>query len=123
MATKRVNQETAILVKTINNAILEKKGDRLINLDLSKLDNSIAEYFIICDGNSDTQVNAIASYVEQMVKLNLKEKPWKKEGVSNSEWILLDYSNVVVHIFQTESREFYNLEKLWADANTILIDK
>lgn len=123
MAVKRVNQETAILVKTINNAILEKKGERLLNLDLTKIDNSIAEHFIICDGNSDTQVSAIASFIEQMVKSNLNEKPWKKEGLNNSEWILLDYSNVVVHIFQTESREFYNLEKLWADADTILIDK
>ncbi len=123
MAVKRDNQETAILVKTINNAILEKKGENLLNLDLTKIDNSVAEHFIICHGNSETQVGAIASFIEEMVKTNLNEKPWRKEGLNNREWILLDFVNVVVHIFQTESREFYNLEKLWADADTIMIDK
>ncbi len=122
MAVKRMKQETAILIKTINNAILEKNGENLLNLNLAKIDNSVADHFIICHGNSDTQVNTIASFVEEMVKVNLKDKPWKKEGLNNCEWILLDYVNVVVHIFQPQSREFYNLEKLWADGETIIVD-
>ncbi|PLX09357.1 MAG: ribosome silencing factor [Marinilabiliales bacterium] len=123
MVKKHLDQEAAILVKTINNAILEKNGENLLNLNLSKSDNAVAEYFIICHGNSETQVKAIADNVEKMVKTNLNDKPWNKEGLNNSEWILLDFVNVVVHIFQPEHREFYKLEKLWADADTILIDK
>lgn len=117
-----MDQETAILVKTINNAILERKGEDLLNLNLKKIDNSVAEHFIICHGNSETQVVSIADNVEKMVKENLGHKVWKKEGNDNKEWILLDFANVVVHIFITEQREFYKLEKLWADAETIKID-
>jgi ribosome-associated protein len=122
MAKKIIIQKTEILIKTINNAILKKKGENLLNLDMTKLDNAVAKHFIICHGSSSTQVRSIASYVEEMVRENLNEKPWKKEGYNNSEWILLDFVNVVVHIFQPNSREFYKLEKLWADAKTILIE-
>ncbi|MDD2387222.1 MAG: ribosome silencing factor [Bacteroidales bacterium] len=122
MVKRRIKQETAILLKTINNAILEKKGEELLNLNLTEIENTVAEYFIICHANSSTQVNAIANSIEEMVKKNTGEKPWKKEGYSNSEWVLLDYVNVVVHVFQTQSREFYKLEKLWADAETTLIN-
>ncbi len=122
MVKRRIKQETAILLKTINNAILEKKGEELLNLNLTEIENSVAEHFIICHANSSTQVKAIANSIEEMVKKNIGEKPWKKEGYSNSEWVLLDYVNVVVHVFQTQSREFYKLEKLWADAETIIID-
>lgn len=122
MVKRGTKQETAILLKTINNAILEKKGDDLLNLDLTKIDNAIAKHFIICHGNSSTQVKSIADFVEKMVRENVNEKPWKKEGYENSEWILIDYVDVVVHIFQSQAREFYKLEKLWADAKTILIN-
>ncbi|MDD2635647.1 MAG: ribosome silencing factor [Bacteroidales bacterium] len=121
MVKLRIKQETAVLLKTINNAILEKKGEELLNLDLTKIDNTVAEHFVICHANSSTQVSAIASSIEQMVKENIGEKPWKKEGYDNKEWILLDYVNVVVHVFQTQAREFYKLEQLWADAKTLLI--
>lgn len=122
MVKRGTKQETAILLKTINNAILEKKGDDLLNLDLTKIDNAVAKHFVICHGNSSTQVKSIADFVEKMVRENVNEKPWKKEGYENSEWILIDYVDVVVHIFQSQAREFYKLEKLWADANTILIN-
>lgn len=122
MAKSNSIQETSILIKTINNAILEKKGEELLNLDLTTIDNAVAKHFVICHGNSSTQVKSIADFIEKMVKDNLNEKPWKKEGYENSEWILLDYVDVVVHIFLTQAREFYKLEKLWADANTILVN-
>ncbi|MBN2776618.1 MAG: ribosome silencing factor [Bacteroidales bacterium] len=122
MVKRGTKQETAILLKTINNAILEKKGDELLNLDLTKIDNAVAAHFVICHGNSSTQVKSIADFVEKMVRDNVNEKPWKKEGYENSEWILLDYVDVVVHIFQAPAREFYKLEKLWADAKTVLIN-
>ena len=122
MAKRGTIQETSILLKTINNAILDKQGEQLLNLDLTKIENAVAKHFVICHANSSTQVNAIANNIEAMVKKNTGEKPWKKEGYSNSEWVLLDYVNVVVHVFQTQSREFYKLEKLWADAETTLIN-
>jgi len=122
MAKRGTIQETSILLKTINNAILDKQGEQLLNLDLTKIENAVAKHFVICHANSSTQVNAIANNIEAMVKNNLDERAWKKEGYSNSEWILLDYANVVVHVFQTQAREFYKLEKLWADAETILIN-
>ncbi|MDD4149729.1 MAG: ribosome silencing factor [Bacteroidales bacterium] len=122
MAKRGTIQETSILLKTINNAILDKQGEQLLNLDLTKIENAVAKHFVICHANSSTQVNAIANNIEAMVKKNLDERVWKKEGYSNSEWILLDYANVVVHVFQTQAREFYKLEKLWADAETILIN-
>jgi ribosome-associated protein len=122
MVKRGTKQETAILLKTINNAILEKQGDELLNLDLTKIDNAVAKHFVICHGSSSTQVKSIADFVEKMVRDNVNEKPWKKEGYENSEWILIDYVDVVVHIFQNHAREFYKLEKLWADAKTILIN-
>ncbi len=123
MTDKRLNQETQVLLKLINNAILEKKGEDLLNLDMTNINNAVAEFFVICHANSETQVAAIAANIEKDVKNNLHEKPWKKEGINNKEWVLLDFANIVIHIFNSKSREFYKLERLWADADIIRVEK
>jgi len=104
------------LVDTILKGIQEKKGKDIVVLNMNEIEHAICEYFIICHGDSNTQVNAIYNSIQHEVREGLNEKPWHKEGYENSEWILLDYSNVVVHIFQKEIRDFYRLEELWADA-------
>lgn len=102
--------------------IREKKGHQMVIIDLSKISNSICDYFIICHGNSRTQVEAIAQSVEEVVRKNAVIRPWHKEGWQNAEWILLDYVDVVVHVFNEKTRSFYNLEGLWADAPVTKID-
>jgi ribosome-associated protein len=105
-----------ILTKAIVAGIQEKKGKDILSLNLKKIPNAVSDIFVLCSGNSSTQVEAIADSVEDVVRKTLGDKPWHKEGFENAEWILLDYVNVVVHIFQDHSRMFYNLEKLWDDA-------
>ncbi len=107
---------TEILVDSIIDGIQDIKGKDIVILDLTVLPNAVTEYFIICSGDSSTQVDGICNSVLKKTTEELKEKPWHKEGLKNSEWILLDYVNVVVHIFYREIRTFYNLEDLWADA-------
>lgn len=114
-------KEITRLLEVINISILEKKGENIINLNMKKIDNAIAKYFVICTANSNTQATTIADYVEYQTRCTLKERPWKKEGFENCEWILLDYVDIVVHIFQPKSREFYKLADLWADAETTVI--
>jgi len=104
------------LVNKIVEAIEEKKGHEITVLDLRKIDHAVCQYFIIADAESTTQVSAIANEVEHLTKTDLNERVWRKSGFENSLWILLDYGNVVVHIFQAESRDFYRLEELWSDA-------
>ncbi len=111
---KQTNSEK--LAQAIILGIQEKKGMGIISLNLTKLTNSVSNYFVICHGNSKIQVEAIADAVEEIARKKLGDKPWHKEGFENAEWILLDYVDVVVHIFQESTRTFYNLEKLWADA-------
>ena len=96
--------------------ILEVKGKNISILNLKHIHNRVCDYFIICQADSNTQVNAIANSVEETVKKITAERPYRKEGFENSEWILVDYVTVVVHIFQSHIRNFYNLESLWADA-------
>ncbi len=107
---------TEKLVDCIVSGIQEKKGNDISILNLSKLDYAITKYFIICDANSQIQVEAIANSVEDITQKNLKEKVWKKDGYINGIWILLDYVDVVVHIFQKKYRDFYDLEGLWSEA-------
>jgi ribosome-associated protein len=107
---------TKALVDTIVDGIQDIKGKDIVVLDLTHLQNSVTEYFIICSGESSTQVDGISSSITRKTREELKEKPWHSEGINNSEWVLLDYVNVVVHVFYKEVREFYNLEDLWADA-------
>lgn len=105
-----------LLRETIIEGIQEKKGREIVSFDLRKLGSSVADCFIVCHGDSKTQVEAIARSVEEFVFKKLKEDPAHKEGLGNLEWVLLDYFSIVVHIFERESREFYGLERLWADA-------
>ena len=107
------------LIKLIIDGIEDVKGNEISLLDLRKLENRVSDYFIICDGNSNTQVNAIISSVTKKVSKGLRDKPWGVEGRENAEWVLLDYVDVVVHVFQKEKREFYDLEGLWGDAKKI----
>ena len=100
----------------IIDGIEDIKGEEITILDLRNLENSVCDYFVICQGNSNTQVNALANSVEKKVRENLREKPWHVEGTANAEWILIDYVNIAVHIFQRDVRSFYDLEGLWADA-------
>lgn len=104
------------LVETIVEGMLEKKAYDVVTLDMAKIPNAICSFFVICHADSSTHVGTIADFVEANTKQKLKERVWMKEGHTNSQWILLDYGNVVVHIFQREQREFYNIEGLWADA-------
>jgi ribosome-associated protein len=116
MAGKKKKNATDILAETIISGIKEKKGKDIVSLNLSQIKNSICDYFIICHGTSRTQVEAIADSIENEVRKTLKEKPWHREGRENAEWILLDYVDVVAHVFQEKPRNFYQLENLWADA-------
>lgn len=104
------------LIATIIKGIDDVKGEDVQLLDLREIENTVCDYFIICSGNSNTQVNAISGAVQKVVSKELKDKPWHIEGKNNAEWILMDYVNVVVHIFQKQARSFYNIESLWGDA-------
>ena len=108
--------ETEALVKEIVNGLLEKKGKEIVTLDLRKIENAVTDFYVVASGDSNTHVNALAGSVEEEVRKALKDKPWHVEGTSNAEWVLMDYVNVVVHIFQREPRDHYNIEGLWADA-------
>ncbi len=114
MAKKIVNSD--LLITEIVKGIEDVKGENISILDLREIENSVCDYFILCEGNSNTQVNAISSSIQKYVSKSLKDKPWHVEGESNAEWVLLDYVNVVTHIFQRDVRQFYNLEGLWGDA-------
>jgi len=97
-------------------SIQEKKGHQIVQLDLAKIEDSITDNYIICHGNSTTQVKAIANFITENVKKQTGEMPWHLEGLQNSEWVLIDYIDVVVHVFLNEKRFLYNLEELWSDA-------
>ena len=104
------------LIETIVAAIEDKKGKDIVSLDLSGFDGAICSAFVVCNADSTTQVAAIADGIEEKVQQELGEKVWRVEGQQSAVWIAMDYVDVVVHIFQTELREFYRLEELWADA-------
>ncbi len=113
---------TKELANTIIEAIKERKGKQIVSLELTKLDQSICDYFIICHADSNTQVNAIADFIQRKTKEDHKEAPLRVEGKDNSTWVLIDYGDVVIQIFQEEFRKFYNLEELWADAKIETIE-
>ena len=119
-ATKGINK----LIEKIVIGISEVKGQDIEMIDLRKIENRICDFYIICSGNSNTHVSAILESVKRKVSKTLKEKPSHTEGEENTEWILLDYINVVVHIFQKPVRDFYRIEELWGDCkiNTIPIN-
>ena len=109
-------QYTKDLLDSIVDGITNVKGEEITILDLREIENSIAQYFVICNGKSNTQVSAIAASVERTVKTEMHERPYSVEGTQNKHWILMDYTNVIVHIFQDEYREYYDIEGLWGDA-------
>ena len=115
------SNEELSLKDLIVESIVDRKGKDLTVLDLREVDQSIADFFIICHGDSTTQVDAIADNVDRQVRSELHEHPIHKEGLGNLQWVLLDYGEVVVHVFQEEYRNFYKLEDLWADAKKELI--
>jgi ribosome-associated protein len=104
------------IIKTIIAAIQEKKGENIISLDLRKINEAVADFFVICEASSPTQVKAIADNVEDKVKEKCDENPYHHEGFQKAQWILIDYVNVVVHVMHPESRKFYSLEEMWNDA-------
>jgi ribosome-associated protein len=110
------------LVKTITEAIQEKKGSRIVVADLTKIEGTICHYFIICQGNSPTQVDAIADSVGDLCRERLKEKPAHVVGRENAQWIAMDYGDALVHIFLPDVREYYDLEHLWEDAELTVIE-
>jgi ribosome-associated protein len=119
MAKKSINNDE--LLANIIKGIEEVKGNDIDILDLRALENTVCDYFVICNGSSNTQVTAIANSVQKIVSKELKDKPWHVEGVENGEWVLMDYVNIVVHVFQRHIREYYNIESLWGDAKITTI--
>ena len=122
MSKLKRKQDSELLVEIAIKGLQEKKAKDIVCLDLREVNSSICDYFIICHGDSTTHVDALAGSVEQIVRKELGEKPWHAEGYENAQWILLDYVNVVVHIFLKDVREFYNIEGLWADAGVLEIE-
>lgn len=132
-----INNETAAVRKRTNSdevtseelrdhivrGMQEKKGVDVVVMDLREVKNAICDYFVICSGNSDTQIDAIAQSVDEEVHKNTGQNPWHQEGKMNREWILLDYVDVVAHVFKKERRAFYDLEQLWGDADVQYLDE
>ncbi|MFS4416249.1 ribosome silencing factor [Maribacter sp. 2307ULW6-5] len=109
------------LIALIIQGIEEVKGHDINLLDLREIENTVCDYFIICNGTSNTHVNAIVGSIQKIVSKAIQEKPWHVEGEDNAEWILMDYVDVVVHVFQKQTREFYDIEGLWGDAKSTLV--
>jgi ribosome-associated protein len=121
MSKRKTINNTRELLCSVIEGIRKKKGIDIVSIDFSGLKDTVCDYFVICHGESNTHVNAIAESVEDTVKSEINEKVWSKEGFENSQWILLDYASVVVHIFQKTCRTFYNLESLWADGKLTIV--
>ncbi|MEC8397176.1 MAG: ribosome silencing factor [Bacteroidota bacterium] len=109
------------LISNIVLGIDNVKGIDVSLLDLRDIENTVCSYFVVCTGSSNTHVNAIVSAIKKTVSKELKEKPFHTEGNDNAEWVLIDYVNVVVHVFQKQTRDYYNIEELWGDAKTTKI--
>ncbi len=122
MAKKRKGANSEKLSDVIIRGMQEKKATDIVVLDLRKVKNAVADFFVICSGNSDRQLDAIADSVDEQVYKTLNENPWHTEGKNNKEWMLLDYIDVVAHVFRKDRREFYALERLWGDADIKQID-
>ena len=110
------------LIALIIDGIEEVKGQEITLLDLRDLDNTVCEYFVICSGSSNTQVKAIVNSIQKTVSKAIQDKPWHVEGAENAEWVLMDYVNVVVHVFQKHIREYYDIEGLWGDAKVTPVE-
>jgi ribosome-associated protein len=110
------------LSQVIVKGMQEKKATDIVVMDLRKVKNAVADFFVLCSGNSDKQLDSIADSIDQEVFKALKENPWHTEGKNNKEWMLLDYSNVVAHVFRRDRRTYYALENLWGDADITQIE-
>lgn len=110
------------LSELVVQGMLEKKASDVVVMDLREVKNAIADFFVLCSGNSDTQIDAISESVEEQVHKNSQQNPWRREGKQNNEWIIIDYVDVVAHVFNKDKRAFYALEELWGDAQITRID-
>lgn len=120
MSNKKSNLEEKLML--VLQGIQDVKGLDITIMDLRKIENTVCDYFVICNGNSNTQVNAITNSVQKVVSKAQQEKPWHVEGTENGEWVLMDFVDIVVHIFQPDIRRYYNLEDLWGDAKITVIE-
>jgi ribosome-associated protein len=111
-----IETSSAVLSDEIITAIEDIKGEEIVKLDLRNIDNSVADFFVVCSGGSNTHTSSIAQFISKEVSKKLHEKPFKTEGQQNAEWVLMDYGTVVVHVFQRHIRDFYQIEELWSDA-------
>ncbi len=111
----RINRNSKIF-KTIIKAIQDKKGENIVSLDLRKIPEAVADFFIICEASNQPQIRAISDAVEEEVKKKVGESPYHHEGKQALQWVLIDYVNIVVHVMMPESRKFYKLEEMWSDA-------
>ncbi|MBD2752731.1 ribosome silencing factor [Spirosoma validum] len=123
----RINKNSEFTAEQIRDFVVrgmqEKKAQDIVVMDLRKVKNAICDYFVLCSGNSDTQIDAISTSIEEEVYKASKQDPWHKEGKLNREWILLDYVDVVAHVFKKDRRAFYDLEQLWGDAEIHMIEE
>ncbi len=119
---KKSSTNSEQLAEAAVRGIQEVKGHEILSIDLRKIPNAVSDFFIICHGTSHVQVEAIARSIERTIYNETNESPFHKEGKENAEWILMDYFNIVVHVFTEETRDFYKLEKLWADADVKQIE-
>ncbi|NND94504.1 MAG: ribosome silencing factor [Flavobacteriales bacterium] len=111
------------LLDSIVKGIEEGKGEEIVIMDLRNVQASVCDYFVVCHGNSSTQTESIARKVVEQTEKQSDERPWRGEGFTNANWILLDYVDIVVHVFYKETRAFYDIEELWADAAVTYIDE
>lgn len=119
---RKKKKDSEKLTDLIVKGMQEKKAEDIVVLDLREVKNAVADFFVLCSGNSDKQLNAISDSIDEFVYNDLNENPWHSEGKNNKEWMLLDYITVVAHVFKKDKREFYALDKLWGDAKTTLIN-
>jgi ribosome-associated protein len=123
MKSTLVRQDSDTLAEVVVRGMQERKGTDIVVLNLKELKNAVADYFVICSANSDTQLDAVARSVEEEVEKLTGQSPWQTEGRTNREWVLLDYVDVVVHVFLRDRRQFYALEELWGDAEFTYIEE
>ena len=121
LSTRKINSANRLtqrskIIKTIIAALQEKKGENVVSLDLRKINEAVADFFIICEAGNQPQIKAIAENIEEQVRVHCDEDPYHHEGYQSLQWVLVDYVNVVVHVMLTENRKFYKLEEMWSDA-------
>jgi ribosome-associated protein len=115
----RINRNSKIF-KAIIKAILDKKGENIVSLDLRSIPEAAADFFVVCEATSTTQVRAICDFVEEQVQKTCLENPYKHEGRPTGQWALIDYVTIVVHVMQPDARKFYKLEEMWSDAGSVM---